>query len=374
MGSSGAPTLSRLGAVLSRPTPRLLVEFSIMREKLSKLQKAQQLVSHLSAKKELDSTEMSELAAAEDLVDTLSHARPKNPKPDKAVTGSRQLTAIRLPAKSPEDLVLRLEQNLGCELPVCVSNRKDVTNEVIEVVIDGELRWQLERTARSLLPAPEHFRIWLWLVDRFNDAARTRCEKPPRIALCLSELAAALGKKRDGRWYNLVDEALSRFASLVIKVGRACYVKETNSFVRQSGAFGTLCNYVSWRTDDPEEQKTLVDGIDGWVMPGPFLWESILSGYLKAVPLVAINDLRSYVAQRLYTYVHKHCKPGDSYSVSLTKMLPKIPLNCSAREAKRRLLPHHKSLVDIGFLAEEPIFTGRGLNIIVTYKRSMMSL
>ncbi|RYF46336.1 MAG: hypothetical protein EOO38_14305 [Cytophagaceae bacterium] len=265
--------------------------------------------------------------------------------------------------------MLRLEQNLGCELPVCVPNRSDVGKEAIEIRSGDNLIWRLVRAADSLLPAPEHHPVWLWILDRSHAAFQAGHNEAPRIAVNLHELAVALGRKPDGRWYRDVNEAFIRFSRMIITAGQSLYVGEENEFVDTSGAFGTLCNYVSWRTTDAKERKTLVDGADGWVQPGPFVWESIRQGYLKAIPLPQMREIKAYVAQRLYLYLSKHCKPGGQYKVSVNKLLPKIPMSCTTDQVRKKLKPHHAALLKFGFLACEPVYEGRGQGLMVTYQR-----
>jgi hypothetical protein len=284
------------------------------------------------------------------------------------VKESKLPKVVDLPVKRADDDFLRLEQNLGCELPVCVANRRDVNKPAIEICNSDGVLWRLERTASSLLPAPEHHPIWLWLLDRFHAAAHQGCTEAPRIRISLAQMAKDLRRTPNGQWYRDVDEALSRFSRMVITAGQSLHVP-SGHVVSKSGALGTLCNYVSWRTQSAKERESLIDGLEGWVQPGPFVWDSIRSGYLKAVPLLAVRNLQSYVAQRLYLYLSKHCRPGDRYKISTSKLLPKIPLNCPTNEAKRQLRPHHKVLSDIGFLASQPVYEGRGIGLMVTYQR-----
>jgi hypothetical protein len=291
--------------------------------------------------------------------------RTKKRKKPKVELGN----VIRLPVKAREDPYLRLEQNLGCELPVCVSNRRDVKKEAIEVTVDGTVTWRLERTASSLLPAPEHHSLWLWFLDRCHAAARAGHVKPPRIVLDPTELHALFGGNKNGEWYKNIDEAFWRFSHLVVEVSTG-FCERTQKPVG-SAVLGTLCHYASWRRNiDPKE---LENAPKGWVAPGPLLWESILAGYLKAIPMQTMWQLPSYVAQRLFAYLSKHCRPDGQFKISLVKLLPKIPLDCPINEAKKRLRTHHKSLVANGFLSGEPMFEGRGSNTMVTYERPSLS-
>lgn len=276
---------------------------------------------------------------------------------------------IKLPAKQPEDPILRLEQNMGCELPVCVSNRRQVNDIAITMRVDGSTTWRLERTAGSLLPAPEHYLFWLWALDRWQAAARAGCKLPPRLAIDPQELHRLFGGNLSGRWYENVHEAFYRFSHLVIEIHRAAHGPTKTRGMQAT--LGTLCYFVSRRSEGVEPED--LESFDwGWIAPGQMLWESILSGYVKAVPMQTLLSLPSYVAQRLTTYLMKHCRPGDIFKISLTKLLPKIPLDCPIKEAKKRLRTHHRSLLDAGFLAKEPVFEGRGENSMVIYERSRL--
>jgi hypothetical protein len=278
---------------------------------------------------------------------------------------------IKLPAKQPEDPILRLEQNLGCELPVCVSNRRDVGGIAIEVNVDGSTTWKLVRAANSLLPAPEHYVLWLWFLDRCQAAARAGCKVPPRIAVDPKELHRLFGGKLDGRWYENIHKAFSRFANLIVQIHRASHAPTKSRGM--DATLGTLCYFVSRRSEGIEPED-LEDFDWGWIAPGQMLWESILAGYVKAVPMQTMLRLPSsaYVAQRLTTYLMKHCRPGDSFKISLVKLLPKIPLSCPSDQIRKKLRPHHEALVKAGFLAKAPIFEGRGTGTMVTYERTLL--
>ena len=268
-----------------------------------------------------------------------------------------------------KDSVLRLEQNLGCELPVCVSNRSDVKNESIEVVIDGEKIWRVERLVTSLLPTPEHYPIWLWFLDQCQAAAESGCVQTPRIVLNLPALAKSLGRKADGRWYDDVNEAFCRLSRLVITDCKSFHLPGEKPLASGT-ALGTVCYYGSWREDDTKDNKASVVGAIGWVAPGALLWTSIQQQYLKAIPLLSVSNLKSYVAQRLFLYLSKHCQAGRSFKISTSKLLPRIPIDCPSDKIKYRLRPHHKALVDIEFLAHEPQYDGRGSGLMVTYTRT----
>lgn len=301
------------------------------------------------------------------------------PQPKKKKLGKRKPKLgklIRLPDRQVEDPMLRLEQNLGCELPVCVGNRRDVHDVAIETIVNGRTTWRLTRLADTLLPAPEHYRFWLWFLDRCQAAARTGCEESPRITLNLGELYDLFGGEKGGTWYREVDEAFTRFAGLVIKVRDAYHTPK--GVLENNTTAGTLCYYSSWRIPkdkkdrrrkpDPAERRQDV----GWIAPGLLLWASIQSGYLKAIPLESMRRLppSAYVAQRLLAYLTKHCISGGQFKISISKLLPKIPMSCAGREAKRKLTPHHKALLESGFLAKEPAFEGRGQDLMVVYCRT----
>lgn len=272
---------------------------------------------------------------------------------------------IRLPAKKPEDPVLRLEQNLGCEMPVCVGNRRDVNKVAIEVPVDETTVWRLVRTADTSLPAPEHYPLWLWFLDRCQAAAKAGCTTPPRIPINLPEMQALFGRKGNmgGKWYNNIDDAFWRFSHLVVEIQRGSPKPGKRRAVE--AVLGTLCYYASWREEGAKGQEFG----RGWVAPGQMLWESILTGYVKAVPMQTMRGLPSYVAQRLMTYLAKHCRPGERFKISLAKLLPKIPMSCPSDQVKKKLRPHHEALIAAGFLAETPVFDGRGSNAMVTYER-----
>lgn len=260
---------------------------------------------------------------------------------------------------------LKLEQNLGCELPVCVSNRRDVNKTSIRMITDTGQVWALERGAESKLPAPEHYPYWLWFLDRLQAAAEQGVDTAPKIELNPSELFDLFGSSRGGKSYEHVDDAFKRFGSLLVKEWSAFF--DGGREYETSAVLGVLCSYRSWRAKPVKGQEVL-DFAKGWVSPGPVLWASVRSGYLKSVPLKPLRGL-DYVGQRLFTYLSKHCRIGDEFAIATQKLLPKIPLECAPDQLKHRLAPHHEALVKEGFLADAKI-DGRGADKRIIYRRT----
>lgn len=263
---------------------------------------------------------------------------------------------------------LKLEQNLACELPVCVANRRDVQRQTIEFESDAGVVWRLARTADRLLPAPEHYRLWLWFLDRCHSAAERGAREAPSIKLNPPELFQLFGGglRGGGSWYQRIDEAFERFSSLVIRTSAAFYLKGQSHQLK--GNLGTLIQYRSWRAK-PDQSQEPFDFVKGAAIPGPLLWASIQSGYLLSVPLEPLQHLEGYIAQRLYTYLCKHCRSGGEFTISIRKLLAKIPMSIALRDAGKALRPHHKALLELGFLNREPQFSGRGEDRLVTYYR-----
>lgn len=260
---------------------------------------------------------------------------------------------------------LKLEQNLGCELPVCVSNRRDVNLPSIEFTTKSGRVWRLERTAQSKLPAPEYYPYWLWFLDRLQAAAENGAKRIPRVAINPPEIFDLFGGARGGARYTHLDEAFRRFSLLVIRERSAFH--GYGQTCESEANLGTLCYYQSWRVGSDARQETL-GFAGGWVAPGPLLWMSVQSGYMKSVAPKWLRGL-DYVGQRLVTYVAKHCRPSKNYAVSTTKMLPKIPLRCQPNKTRNKLEPHHEALVKNGFLADAQIL-GRGADKMVIYRRT----
>jgi hypothetical protein len=250
-------------------------------------------------------------------------------------------------------------------LPVCVSNRRDVNKLSIDITTDFGQVWSLERTAKSKLPAPEHYPYWLWFLDRVQAAAEEGCTDAPRIELNPPELFDLFGAPHGGRRYQQLDEAFERFSLLVIRQ-RSAFFDGQREYESKAN-LGLLCSYRSWRIK-PQKDQEVLDFARGWIYPGPILWASVRAGYLKSVPLTSLRGL-DYVGQRLLTYLSKHCRPKGEFSVSSEKLLPKIPLECSPDQLKRRLDPHHEALAKEGFLANAEI-EGRGANKLLTYRRA----
>ena len=271
---------------------------------------------------------------------------------------------IKLPPRAL-DGSFKLEQNLGCELPVCAPNRKSVSANTIEVTTDDGVIWQLARASDSKLPAPEHYPYWLWFLDRCQAAAEHGEQNAPVIQLDPVELFDMFGHPDGGANYTQIDEAFDRFSSMLIR-HRTAFVSKGKTYEGKAN-LGTLCFYRSWRVK-PNRDQSLFDFAKGCAVPGPVLWSSIQGGYLKSIPLPPLREL-SYVGQRLYTYLSKHCQSGGEFVISARKLLPKIPMSCPPDQIKTKLRPHHEQLRKLGFLANIE-FDGRGENLKISYRRA----
>jgi hypothetical protein len=270
------------------------------------------------------------------------------------------------PAPRSLDSSFRVEMNLGCELPVCVANRSEVDNEAIEIEADNGAQWRLVRTAGSRLPSPEHYQYWLWVLDRWQAAFEQGEQDPPRIVLNPSEIFDLVGSPKGGNQYRYLDEAFTRFSRMVITAHSLFHDKDGNARFIGNGNFGTLCHYVSWRVRPEPGQRTM-EFANGWIAPGPLLWGSIQAGYTKSIPLRPLKDL-SYIGQRLYTYLSKHCQPDGTFSISVKKLMPKIPIRGDSRKIVSMLEKHHNDLAKVGFLKDVD-FEGRGKDRIIRYHR-----
>lgn len=278
---------------------------------------------------------------------------------------------------------MKLEQNLGCEFPVCVANRKHVKHDYIETVTDRGI-WRLARSTDSLLPAPEHYPYWLWFLDRCQTAYERGAKEAPWIVIHPPEIFELFGMKRrggakkpgerlrrgasySGFYYDELDNAFMRFSRLIIAQRAALYLKGVGYHGQTS--MGTLCNYTSWRTV-PQKGQEVMDFVKGSIQPGPVIWGSIRAGYLKSCPSFEKLLPLGYIAQRLTLFLTKHCQPGEQFTISAAKLLLRIPMTCSSDEMKRQLRPHHESLLETGFL-DRVVIEGRGSldRIMLTYSR-----
>ena len=334
----------------------------------------------------LEDSDRTDLAIAEDIADELNKlgifaSAQRTRRGLKAARTAQEKTAnikkrkkslgalVVVPPKLPSDSVLRVEQNVGCELPVCVNNRRDVKKSTIEICLGENVIWKLKRPADGLLPAPEHYGLWLWLLDRFQAAWYTQGEDRPRIEINLDELKVLFGQEKGGAWYQTIDDAFTRFSELGVSVHTAYHTPEGVDIDKKT-ICGPLCYYSSWRKKSFSKSKGVsISEARGWIAPGDFIWETIKKGYVKAIPLQPILQL-PYVSQRLLAYLMKHCRPGASYKVTLQKMLPKIPIDCPNKNRQTRLKAHHEALLREKFLACMPVFEGRGDRAMVTYTRT----
>lgn len=299
--------------------------------------------------------------------------KPSQPQEEHEGKAQKPAELIHMGAKALE-ANLKLEQNLGCEFPVCVSNRQRVHDEYIETVTDRGT-WRLSRTADSLLPAPEHYPYWLWFLDRCHAAYEQGAKDAPCIVLNPPELFELFGMRRNGAqgrgrggfYYDDLDNAFTRFGRLVISQRGALYLKGVGYHGRT--IMGTLCNYSSWRATPTKDQEVL-EFMKGWIQPGPVVWGSIRAGYLKSCPSFERLLPLGYVSQRLTLFLAKHCPPGGEYTISAAKLLQRIPMTSTPDQVRKHLRSHHEALLATGFL-DRIVLAGRGDldRIMLTYVR-----
>jgi hypothetical protein len=286
-------------------------------------------------------------------------------------TGESEVaTVIHLRPLDPKGNIWT-EQNLGCELPICVPNRHQIKDKAIEYIDEEKgRRWRLVRSAEGSLPSPEAYRYWLWFIDRCIRAAADGHEAAPWIDVNPRELCELFGNTPSGSRYRVIDDAFTSFADLRLKETSAFYDAETRSVWNKTGTV-SLCDYESWRRTTEKQERTYQGAR---IRPGAMLWSSIKANYIKALPFEPLKDL-SYIAQRLYTYISKHCRPGGSYTVNIQRMLPKIPLSSANLHIRRTLGRAHTELATKGFLlplTETPPgaqWSGRGKTLTITYRR-----
>jgi hypothetical protein len=266
---------------------------------------------------------------------------------------------IRFPEHRPRPPELG---TFSYELPVCVANRKDVRQEAIEIAFSEHETWRMSRGIDHPFPAPEHYKYWLWFLSKCHHAAISGSKQAPAIEVDFAETEKLFGSMRFEKGLPDIEEAFLRFANLLLSF-RADIVADEMHYLG-FGSLGALCRYISWRTTDQHENR-----FKRQVIPGHHIWMGILNEEIQCPPIETIRRLPSYVSQRLCIYLRRHCEPGGQHRVPLKTLLPRIPMTVDLAEAKNTLMPHHKALVQMRFLASEPKFAGRGADKCVVYER-----
>ena len=284
---------------------------------------------------------------------------------------------IQLRPLSPENKAF-VEQNFGCELPVCVSNRRARKNDKIEFTTEKGAHFRITRDACGLLPGPEHYKYWIWFLAMTSKAALKFTDKPlravpaPWIPIDPVEIGDAIGATRSktsnsyaGSLYDSIDDAFGSFAGLRITTRNAFWDAERKKHIMLEGQ-DPLISYRSWREERDDD-----DGFGftkGAAKPSQPLWDSIRSGYGLTVGQLKEASSLSYIALRLKTWLTKHARfqPNEGWFVK--SLLPKIPLQTPPQHVKMRLKPAHDELMAIGFLKAEPTYLGRGTKLRVHYQ------
>ena len=306
------------------------------------------------------------------------------PSSDTDTPATELARIIPLRPLSPEDQAF-VEQNFGCEFPVCVSNRRHRKMEKIEFTTEKGAHFRLTRDVTGMFPGPEAYKFWLWFLTKCSQAAQKFSKQPlgsvppPLIGIDpveLGEVFDAPKSKRDGSfggsWYDLLDESFNLFADLRVTSRKAIWDAESKRHITLTGKEGLL-SYWSWRERQDWSGQTAFDFKKGGARPSQLLWDSIRAGYGLSVGLLKDIGTLGFIALRLQTWLTKHGNLQPEAGWFASSILPKIPLQTPPDQLKRVLAGPHQELLDIGFFSQPATFSGRGKKLRIRYHLSQIN-
>ncbi len=266
---------------------------------------------------------------------------------------------------------VRTEMNL-MEFPIFLisSNvQKDAVKKIsIEKSIkrsDGnfyDIKWEISTVDK--LPSVSDFKYFLGLLKLYQEKGYPSDGK---LYFTRYELAKLLGRNYDGRFYKDVDQAIKLYKMMNIIANQSWYdIKEKkHKTVLESGT-SLIWDYVL--KQESKEEGSLNTRKRSYIAFNKTLIDSIKNGYLKAIDLNFINDIKSPIAIRIFSLISKWINKKDVIKLELSTMASSIPLKKASASRQLQVLDNpNKELQEAGFLKNVDYGTSKNGSILLTY-------
>jgi plasmid replication initiation protein len=224
----------------------------------------------------------------------------------------------------------------------------------------GGGRWRVLPAPGDRLPGTFDQDVWVELLHRFHDAG---APADGVLTFTLHDFLRSMGRRADGRTYELLRSALGRLERTQCESQGAYYDAATGAMM--DGRFTLLQSVVidRRRTAD-REQFSLFPSItagepgDARIMLAPLVRANLRRGYTSVVSAALYRQLTSPVARRLYRLLEAWREPTvTAWSLTLEALAEQLPLAQRYPSHLQRVLqPAHEMLLTAG-IARKAEFT-----------------
>lgn len=163
------------------------------------------------------------------------------------------------------------------------------------------------------------------------------------------QLVRMMGRERSKREYDRIEEALKRLISVTVYSKNAFWDNKAKRYINSSKGFHLFESYYL-HDEDPGRKSPDYQPLSNIVM-SPFLFDSIVAGYIKNLDTMFYFSLETPLSKRLYRYLDKKRYHKSMFEVELLKLAALLPIQDEyPSQIKRRLDSSHAELIERGFL------------------------
>ena len=165
------------------------------------------------------------------------------------------------------------------------------------------------------------------------------------------QLLKVMGLNPTKRRYDMIENALDRLVSVVVKSENAFWDHEAKAHVTK--AFHLFESYDIYDERDRVQNSDQPELPLSNIVMSEFLFNSIKSSYIKNLDIGFYFTLQTPLTKRLYRFLDKKRYHRSSFEIELTRLSALLPLQDQySSQIKRRLERAHKELIEKKYLAE----------------------
>jgi plasmid replication initiation protein len=237
----------------------------------------------------------------------------------------------------------------------------------------GGGRWRVLPASGERLPGTFDQDVYVELMHRFHDAG---APADGVLTFTLHDFLRSMGRRADGRTYELLRSALGRLERTRLESQQACWDAAANAPF--DGWFTVLTSVtIDRRRTADREQMSLFPSItagepgDARVTLAPLLRANLAAGHVSVVAALPYRSLHSPVARRLYRLLEAWRAEGRlAVRLPLEAIAELLPLQQRYPSHLQRVLqPAHEMLVTAG-LARRAAFVQDHKQWFVEYESS----
>ncbi|MBI3791136.1 MAG: replication initiator protein A [Gemmatimonadetes bacterium] len=231
----------------------------------------------------------------------------------------------------------------------------DSAEEGAVVWEDGEgARWRVLPAPGDRLPGTFDQDVYVELMHRWHDAGSP---DDGVVHFTLHDFLRSMGRRADGRTYELLRSALARLERTILESQQAYY--DAANATRLDGRFTILTSIViDRRRAGDRDQFSLFPALpagepgDARVTIGPMIRGNITAGHHVTLNVQQYKQLSSPVARRIYRLLELVREQGEAqWRLPLEKLAALLPLTQRYPSHLSRVLqPAHEMLLTAGLV------------------------